>query len=267
MRSRVKIGTKIRIMEFLSQNVALCRIQEKVGTDTLFILGEGMSMTIKENEVIEHDPFLSIPDNNEFVDRLNGDVVEMYFMFSCKGLNAAGKDLAGYIENCANLKYKNVVLIGHSKASVCFANAARWFKGKIGIIFISSPFKGTSIANKEEMKKRMSEFEYRIYSKYFKDHQVDRDIIPNSEFLCNADFSGVKKHICLNIVSILETVNSLEDVGCNYLSKVLNLGKSDGIVTKTSQEALNCSRTIYINASHANSMKRTLSMNLDKYVL
>lgn len=55
MRSRVKIGTKIRIMEFLSQNVALCRIQEKVGTDTLFILGEGMSMTIKENEVIEHD--------------------------------------------------------------------------------------------------------------------------------------------------------------------------------------------------------------------
>ena len=48
MRSRVKIGTKIRIMEFLSQNVALCRIQEKVGTDTLFILGEGMSMTIKK---------------------------------------------------------------------------------------------------------------------------------------------------------------------------------------------------------------------------
>lgn len=268
MRKMVERGTKIKMMEFVSRNILLCRIQQKIDTDTLFIICDGMSMSVNEHNIItDKDPFLTIPDEKEYLNRLDGDVVAMYFTFSCKGLEKAGRDLAGYIEDCANLKYKNIILIGHSKAGVCFANAARWFKSKVCIMCVSAPFRGNILADKEEMEKRLSEKSYKIYMKYFNNHLVDREIIPMSDFLRNADFSGITKHHCINIVSKIKKVRSIQDWGCKYIGKIAGLEESDGIVECSSQLAIKSAINLYLDASHATSMKRVLSTNVDEYIL
>ena len=268
MRDMVMKEMKIKMMEFVSKNILIFRIQQKIDSDTLFILCDGMSMSVNEQNIItEKDTFLTIPDEKKYSKRLDGDVVAMYFTFSCKGLNEAGRDLAGYIEDCANLKYKNVILIGHSKAGVCFANAAKWFKSKVCIMCISAPFRGTILADKEEMQKRLSEKSYKTYMKYFNNHLIDREIIPGSDFLRNADFSGIAKHHCVNIVSKIKNIRSIQDWGCKYIGKKAGLEESDGIVECSSQLAVKSAITFSLDASHATSMKRILSTNVDEYIL
>lgn len=270
MRNIVTKGTYIEIVEFRSQNIIICRTQQKKDTDTLFIICEGTSIRMNEsNYILDNDPFLKMPDEKEYSKRLDGDVVSMYFTFECKGLNQSGKDIAEYIENCANLKYKNVILIGHSKAGVCFANAARWIKSKVTIICVSAPFKGTIIADKEAMKKRLSEISYtKIYMKYFSNHLIDREVIPNSDFLQNADFSGVNKHVCVNVISKIKNIKGIYDLTCKCIGKMAYLEQeSDGIVTCASQDALKNAINLYVNASHATSMKRILSMKVSEYIL
>lgn len=269
MRKFAKKGMLIKNMEFVSENIIIFKVQKKCDADTLFIVNRGLSMSVdNENCITHYDPFLTISDEKEYSKRLDGDVAEMYFTFSSEGLDISGKELVGYIYNCAGLRYRRIVLIGHSKAGVCFANASKMIDDEsISMILISAPFNGTIIADKKEMEKRMSKGELKVYNKIFNNHAVDKDLIPNSDFMCQADYSGVKTHKCLNIVSIIKTPYSIKDVGCKCLGKIAGLDSSDGVVSMESQSALEIPRTIYINASHATSLDRALSGNLDRYVL
>ena len=268
MRKFAKKGMVINEMEFVSQNIIIFKVQKKCDSDTLFIVNKGLSMSVdNENRITRYDPFLMLPDEKEYVSRLDGDVAEMYFTFSSEGLDISGKDLAEYIYNCAGIRYKHIVLIGHSKAGVCFANASKLFDENISMILVSAPFKGTIIADEKEMKERLSKGELKIYDKIFNNHAVDKDLIPNSNFMIKADYSGVLTHKCLNIVSLVRTPYSIKDIGCKCLGKIAELGISDGVVSLESQSALKIPRQVFINASHVTSMDRVLSGNLDRYIL
>lgn len=268
MRKFAKKGMLIKEMEFVSENIIIFKVQKKRNADTLFIVNKGLSMSVdNENYITRYDPFLMFPDEKEYVSRLDGDVAEMYFTFSSEGLDTSGKDLAGYIYNCAGMRYKHIVLIGHSKAGVCFANASKLFGENTSMILVSAPFKGTIIADEKEMRERLSKGEKKIYDKIFNNHAVDKDLIPNSDFMSKADYSGVLTHKCLNIVSVVKTPYSISDLGCKCLGKIAKLGISDGVVSLESQSALKIPNTIFIDASHATSLDRVLSRNFDRYIL
>ena len=92
---------------------------------------------------------------------------------------------------------------------------------------------------------------------------VDLDIMPNSSFLREiADFSGVERHPCINVISECTYPRTILDLGCKYLGFRVGYKHSDGIVSVESQESLSKNYPIvgkvYINASHANSLKRLL---------
>ena len=265
-RKRVDECLKIQTVLYKTPNVLLLGIKNE-GNDTAFIVGEGVSMSVNNQNVpYRWDPYLTIPDG---YDALEGDIIGMYFPFESAGLEQAGNDLAMYV-NQNMLKYKNIVLIGHSKAGVCLANMAKWLKRKTVMGFVSAPFMGTNITDAKKIKEKLTKAEYMIYRKYYNQHKVDLDIMPNSDFLRNADFSGVKDHVCINVVSECIHVWSFVDIGCKYLNHRLKYKHGDGIVNVVSQEFLTFLypevRKIKLDASHANSLKRLFS-NKEKYII
>ena len=216
------------------------------------------------------DPYLSIPTEKEYEGILNGDIISMYFPFECKGLQKAGEDLAFYINENMK-KYSQVVIIGHSKAGVCIANMARMLARKCVLVFVSAPFEGTIIVDSFKMKKRLTTVENKVYQKYYNQHSVDLDIMPKSLFLRKADISGAKNHLCTNIVPEWVNVHNIVDLGCKYLGHRIGYKHSDGIISVSSQERLSKDyptvKEIRMDASHANSLKRLLSLKKEKYII
>ena len=239
---------------------------------TAYIVCEGTSMSVdKYNIPCRWDPSLSIPDEKEYKRISDGDIFLMYFPFECKGLQSAGEELADFINRWLE-NYDKIVIIGHSKAGVCIANMARMLTRKCMLIFVSAPFKGTILTNEKEIKAKTSRVEYAFYRKIYNRHPVDLDIMPNSHFLKEiVDFSGVEKHSCMNVISECVYPRTILDLGCKYLGFRVGYKHSDGIVSVASQESLSKSYPtvgkIYINASHANSLKRLLSGSEKKYII
>ena len=260
MRIRVDEKLNIDTVLYKTPNTLLLGLRNK-SSDIAFIVCEVTSMSVDdENHPCKWGKHLTIPSRKEY-NLLKGDVITMYFPFECKGLQQAGEDLAFYINE--NMKcYKRIVIIGHSKAGVCIANMARMLIRKSVLIFVSAPFEGTKLADSEEVKKRVTKTEFGIYDKYFNQHPVDLDIIPNSYFLKEvADFSGVTRHTCVNIISECVGIHSVEDIIFKYIAFRMGYEHSDGIVSVSSQKALSESyqmRTMEIDASHANSLKKVL---------
>ena len=96
--------------------------------------------------------------------------------------------------------------------------------------------------------------------------------MPNSSFLREiADFSGVERHPCINVISECTYPRTILDLGCKYLGFRVGYKHSDGIVSVESQESLSKNYPIvgkvYINASHANSLKRLLLASKKKYII
>lgn len=274
MREAVNEKLRIKNVFFKTRNVLLLGITDnsKRSKHTAFIICEGVSMSVDQYNVpYLWDPFLSIPNEKEYRGVLEGDILSMYFPFECMGLQEAGKDLAEYInENMSD--YQKIVIIGHSKAGVCIANMAKMLKRKVILIFVSAPFEGTIMTDAKNIKERLIKPEYAIYKKYYNEHPVDLDIKTDSEFLRKvADFSGVNDHTCINIISECISLYSIVDVGCKYLGMRIGYEHSDGIVSVNSQESLSRKylsiKNIYIDASHANSLKRMLSARRKKYII
>ena len=73
------------------------------------------------------------------------------------------------------------------------------------------------------------------------------------------------------IVSECVNVHNIVDLGCKYLGHRIGYKHSDGIVSVFSQERLSKDyptvKEIRIDASHANSLKRLLSLEKEKYII
>lgn len=236
---------------YKSDNIIIQQVQD--GNRNLIILGSGYSLSIDEqNKVVSHDPLMILP-NIEFQEET---VMSIFYPFESEGLEDAGKELSTFV-NSIMQEYDSITLIGHSKCGVCFANAVKWIEHKnVNIVTISAPFQGTPIAERSIVKD-LNWFEERVYTLIFSNHAVDQDIVPNSEFIQNADYSGLENCTHINIVSECpqKSISPL-DVVLTYLDKKVGI-KGDGIVPKTSQQYISYSNTIKeeIKATHATSLK------------
>ncbi len=268
-RIRVIDNMRINTVLYKSSNLLLLGLKNN-GSDTAFIVCEGWSMDVNdENFICQWDPCMSIPTQKEYSE-LKGDIILMYFPFNCDGLEKAGEELSSYI-NWNMYTYKNIILIGHSKGGVCFANMARLLKRKTTMLFISTPFLGTKIVEPTEVARELNFIEYKIYDRIYKKHNVNIDVMRDSSFIKNADYSGVKAHNCVNFISEIKSIKSIGDICYIYLKHRLKYCRADGIVEVYSQEYLNKKYSevskIYVDASHNNSLYRVLSENRNKYII
>ncbi len=254
-------GDKAGEILYKSENVILQVLEQKEDAKNVVILGEGYSESVNEDgKITECDPLMFKPNKKLFND--DTQVIYVYYPFDTKKqqerLGVAGREIAKYInENLKGYEEENIVAIGHSKCGVCFANMAKWLTRKITIVTVSSPFKGTIVADKSVFKEKMNPFEFAIYDVMFSNHQVDKDIIPNSNFLEQANYDGLANQKHINIVSVCkEKSDNLIDNALAYINSKYSIN-GDGIVSLESQ-LIEYENTIqvFIDASHATSMEK-----------
>lgn len=264
-KSFVIRGEKTGEIIYESENIVLQVQEERKDAQNLVILGEGYSKSVdNDGRVIECDPFMLKLDEKLFGQETQ--VIYVYFPFDTKEqperLATAGMELANYInEELILYKDDDIIAIGHSKCGVCFANMAQWLTRKITIVTISSPFKGTILTDKDLCRSKTNNIEFWVYNRIFSNHQVDKDIIPDSYFLQNVNYDGLETQNHINIISKFnQNPNDLVDCVLWYI-KENYLPESDGIVPVESQ-ILEYSNTIRVDieASHATSMKKGIEI-------
>lgn len=232
----------------------------KTGGKRLVILGSGYSMSLdKDDRVLKCDPLMILPSMKYFGE--NTTVISVFYPFETEGLEQAGKELSSFINSELN-EFIEVILIGHSKCGVCFANAAKWMKRKCIISTISAPFEGTPIVEQEDFLDKCNWLEKKVYRRVFSNHKVDQDIGINSEFIKNADYSGLINHHFINIISHCpkKTINPV----AMYLIAMDSKGiYGDGISPLESQKISVNSKVrvnIGIQAVHSNSLGKGLEL-------
>lgn len=242
---------------YKTENVVIQRIQKGEKRKRCYIIGNGHSLTLDINNVVtKHDPCM-----HKFQHKISGDnaVYAFYFTFECTGLEQASKEIADFVNNLSE-EYEQIFLVGHSKCGVCLYNASYYCEKNITLVTISAPFRGTIIADKKTVEKKLkSQTLKKVYNMIFSDHNVDRDIIPNSQFIQNMHNATCKEHI--NITSSLKNVFSCKDILDLLLlicDKIMQI-HGDGVVSLDSQK-VNCTRTVNMICSHANSLKKGLEL-------
>ncbi len=255
-------GELVENVVYTSENLIVQQIQ--TGNKDLVIFGTGYSLNIDEQyKVVKHDPFMILP-TIEFQEET---VMTIFYPFEASGLEAAGKELSAFV-NSIMQDYDSITLIGHSKCGVCFANATKWIQNSnLNIVTISTPFQGTPIADKENVSKNLNWLEQKIYTFIFRNHAVDQDIIPNSQFLQNVDYSGLENCTHINIVSKCpQKVGNFLDVVLIHFDERVGIN-GDGIVPQTSQQYLSYSNSIeeVIVANH--SISFSIGVEISKELL
>lgn len=242
---------------YKTENVVMQRIQEGEKRKRCYIIGNGHSLNVDVNNVVnKHDPGM-----HKFEPKISKDnaVYAFYFTFECSGLEESSKEIAEFINNLSE-EYEQIFLVGHSKCGLCLYNASYYCKKSITLVTISTPFDGTIIADKETVEKKLkSRILKKVYNMIFSDHNVDRDIIPNSQFIQNMHDATYKEHI--NITSSLKNVFSCKDIMDLLLfiwDKIMRIN-GDGLVPLNSQKT-NSTRTVNMICSHANSLRKGLEV-------
>ncbi len=240
-----------------TNNVVIQKVQEGKNHKRCYIIGNGHSLSVDKNYVItKHDPAMQ-----QFKLKISKDITiyAFYFTFECIGMEESSREIAIFVNSLYN-KYEQIFLIGHSKCGLCLYNASHYCRNVITLVTISTPFKGSIIADKKAMDKILkSRILKTVYNAIFSNHNVDKDIIPNSQFIQNLQSASYKEHI--NIISSLKKISSCKDfmdLLLLFWDKILQIN-GDGIVPHDSQ-IINSTRTIEISCSHANSLIRGLDI-------
>lgn len=257
MKQFVLNGEILSGIVYTTKNVVIQKVQEGKKRKRCYIIGNGHSLNVDNNcTVIKHDPGM-----HKFQPKISEDnsVYAFYFTFECSGLEESSKEIADFV-NSLQEKYEQIFLVGHSKCGLCLYNASHYCKKDIILVTISTPFCGTIIADKNAVEGRLKSRVFKnIYNMIFSDHNVDRDIIPNSRFIQNMQTASCKEHI--NITSSLKGLFSCKDIMDLLLliwDKIMQI-HGDGLVPLTSQKA-SSTRTINIFCSHANSLRKGLDV-------
>lgn len=242
---------------YKTKNVVVQKIQEGEKRKRCYIIGNGYSLNVDDNNVVcKHDPgmYKFEPEISK-----NNAIYAFYFTFECSGLEEASKEIAEFVNNLSE-EYEQIFLVGHSKSGLCLYNTSHYCEKGITLVTISTPFCGTFIADKETVEKKLkSRILKTVYNMIFSDHNVDRDIIPNSKFIQNMQETTYKEHI--NITSSLKNVLSCKDFMDLLLficDKIFRIN-GDGLVPLNSQK-VNSTRTINIICSHANSLRKGIQV-------
>lgn len=253
----VRNGSYFSGIAYMNTNIILRCIQLGLKNDRCYIIGNGHSLSVNQNEyVTSHDPCMTT-----YIPKISKDhtVYAFYFTFEAPSLNQAASDLSLFVNSLPNM-YKKIILVGHSKCGLCFSFAARCCKREISLVTISTPFFGTVFADKEIslylLNFRLYKF---IYNKIFSNHNVDKEITPQAR-LCQDELQYVcKNHI--NVKCELENLSdcqSIADIFFLLLDRYMGIN-GDGIVPIASQNVIG-SKSITITSSHAASLKNALKI-------
>lgn len=258
-------GETLENVVYKSENLIIHVAKEgEEESKRLVILGSGYSLSIdEENRIESHDPLMIFPSMKQY--SKGTTVMSIYYPFQSRGLEEAGRELSNFINSELN-EYDEITLIGHSKCGVCFANASKWIDRKVAIVTISAPFYGTPSADEKLISEKLNFIERVAYSMIFSNHNVDKDIMPNSRFMKRVDYSGLENHWHINVVSTCpqKTFNPIE-ILLKYMDKRVEIF-GDGIVPKESQEKSFPNTTSReIKATHATSLEKGIEV-IKKYV-
>ena len=266
MMNFITKNQKIDGIVWKTENVIIQEIQRGDADRRCYLIGNGLSMSVDaEKRVTKHDPGMTKFKSNV---RRNVTVYAFYFTFECGGLEKSSEEIAKFVNEQLLERFEQIFLIGHSKCGVCLYNASRYIQqGKVTLVTISAPFKGTVVADKEYMENILK---YRlltlIYNMIFSDHNVDRDIKPDSEFIrmINSEIQTTQSYIFMehiNIIAMLDDILSCQNLVDFFLyiwNKAIKL-EGDGIVPISSQKTKEIWR-FDIKASHASSLKRGIAI-------
>lgn len=246
---------------YKTDNIIIQKTQEGLRKKRCFIIGTGHSLSVNEEDYItKHDPFM-----HEFVPKVAEEVTVyvFYFTFESSGLEESSREIAEFVDSLQE-NYEQIFLVGHSKCGVCLTNTSWYCKKEVVLVTISTPFKGTIVADKEMTEKELKyPILIKIYNMIFSNHNVDKDIAPNSRCIKNMHYPICKEHI--NVVSTLrglQDCNNPIDVFLVFWDKLLKIG-GDGIVSIDSQMATTTNQEINVFCSHASSLTQALRI-IDK---
>lgn len=257
MRGYVSKNQFLDGIAYRTKNVVIHQTQEGKKKKRCYIIGNGQSLSIDDKDMItKHDPIMRKfypkinPDNSAFV---------FYFTHECSGLAAASKEIAKFVDELSE-KYDEIFLVGHSKCGLCLYQASHYCKKKVILVTVSTPFAGTLMADKNSVDEKIkSRLLKKIYNRIFSNHNVDKDVMPNSKFIKSILPANCKEHI--NIESNLKNIFSckcLADLFLLFWDRKLKI-YGDGIVPLESQETKS-TKTFNIYCSHATSLKRGLKL-------
>ncbi len=255
---------QLRNIVYKSSNLIIQHIQKNSnGCNIAVVVGNGHTISIDDkNNVTFCDPLFNPEKSiNDYGNECSIFVV--YYAKTCEGLDIAGKELANFIKDYLSL-YKKIILHGHSKCGLCFLNLAkyldRWSMLRTCIISVSAPLKGTPFADVQNFSKRLNVVEKFFYLKFFSNHNVDKDICPNSEFLNNFEIPSFDRLRVEYVVSKCgPRLNPIDFL--LWLIDIRAKINGDGIVPMESQMP----DGIYfqVKGSHATSMKKSCKIVRD----
>lgn len=253
---------KIKCVVHKSANMILQHI-ERTDSQTAVIVGLGHTIGIDEsNNLTFSDPLFTPPKHNKAYGDYN--VFMYYYTLEGNGIEDAGRELAEFINQNMS-KYNRIILHGHSKSGLDFLVLAgtELLKRKVTVVAVSSPLRGTPVADLNAFGERLNALERFFYMKIFSDHNVDKDICPNSDFIKKLNLTAaLKNHDCHIIVSKCGmSINPMD-----WLLWLIDVKwgiDGDGVVPYRSQITSTRILKVYeMVASHATSMQKSV-----KYIM
>lgn len=253
MKQRYQTNGKVlQNVVIITQNVIIQRVKCPKNVKKVVLIGDGSSLTIKmvnkEFIITQHEPLDKAPDIADIRKIFNNctdtAVFLFFFSYECQGLEQAGKDIADWLKE--RFMKKDITIIGHSKSGVCVYNLVKHYMNgmNVKLLTISTPFRGTPIASREEFKKIPKKFNFvlnLIHKAIFSGHNVDQDIAVGSNFLNNVNVEPLTNVKHINIVTscsfsnIFNMCKDYKDIFCCLMAGCFNF-QSDGIVPKESQK-------------------------------
>lgn len=261
-------GEQLEGIVYKSKNLIVQKLekgQERNCEKTLVVLGNGWNVSVdNKDKVTEHDPFFAIP--KEEVRLLKGksyEILTAYFPFECQGIDQTGQELAQFINH--NYGGYKVIMIGHSKSGVCFANLSKWLEanGEDAIVVtVSAPYGG--VKSDEENLQKLNALEQWLYPKIIVSHRTNDDITKDSSFLLEtADFTGLSTREFYNIRSVLLENSYAYDQSIlifRWIDNKFNVN-GDGVVGFKEQQApIQEKSEFIIGASHQSSMINAIKL-------
>ena len=254
-------GEKFNGVVHKTPNVVVQKIQEGTERDCCFVIGSGYTIDLNEkNRVTWHDPAMI---EQKYGMKKDISVYTFFYTYECSGLEQAAKEIAEFV-NTLFKKYKRIYLVGHSKCGLCLCRTTEYLNGYVTLVTISTPFNGTIVADQRAVEKQVkSRVLMWMYRKIFSNHNVDKDIIPGSDFLKKLNDPVCEEHI--NLMSKLNRKKiyfSLIDFFLLFVDKALEL-EGDGVVPISSQQTMS-DKQVTMDCSHAESLKMGLGI-MEKY--
>lgn len=258
-RRKIKVGDHWKGVVYKGKNIIIQQIKE--GHEEGVFIGNGHSIELDENNNITWaDPGMHEFRPNIGKKRAGVAVYTFYFIRKVANLSDSAKELASFINTQG---FKRVALVGHSKCGICVEETCNYTNQLVNVcISVSAPHAGTFSASGKLFSERLrSSIFSSVYMKVFSDHQVDRDILPESSVIKNVHRPKCITHI--NFVSVLELKTAWKnptDLGSLWLDRRVGM-YGDAIVPEQSQRVKWTDNEQTLHCSHARSLDEALRLS------